>query len=164
MAQERIKKKGGKGLPAISTSSLPDIIFMLLFFFMVSTTMREVEMKVEVKLPSASEAQKLEKKSLASYVYIGPPSKMFAAQFGTAPRLQLNDYYATIDQIGEFIASEREKLKEEERNDLTTVLKVDGPTKMGVVTDLKQALRRAKAHKISYSAKDENANKEVSQD
>lgn len=152
--KQHIKKKGNKATPAISTSSLPDIIFMLLFFFMVSTTMREVEMKVDVKLPGATEVQKLEKKSLASYIYIGPPSKQFAQQFGTAPRLQLNDYYATIDQIGEFVASEREKIKEEERNDMTTVLKVDGPTKMGIVTDLKQALRRAKALKISYSAKD----------
>ena len=152
--QNRIKKKGDKGVPAISTSSLPDIIFMLLFFFMVSTTMREVDMKVDVKLPSATEGQKLEKKSLASYVYIGPPTKAFQAKFGTAPRLQLNDNYASIDQIGEFIASERDKLKEEERNDLTTVLKVNGPTKMGVVTDLKQSLRKAKALYISYSALD----------
>ena len=152
--QNRIKKKGDKGVPAISTSSLPDIIFMLLFFFMVSTTMREVEMKVGVNLPGATEGQKLEKKSLASYVYIGPPIQAFKAKFGTAPRLQLNDNYASIDQIGEFIASERDKLKEEERNDLTTVLKVDGPTKMGVVTDLKQSLRKAKALLISYSAQD----------
>ncbi len=153
--QNRIKKKGNKGLPAISTASLPDIIFMLLFFFMVSTTMREIEMQVQLTLPSATEGQKLEKKSLASYVYIGPPTKALQAKFGTAPRLQLNDTYASIDQIGEFIASERDKLKEEERNALTTVLKVDGPTKMGVVTDLKQALRKAKALLISYSAKEE---------
>ena len=153
--QNRIKKKGNKGLPAISTASLPDIIFMLLFFFMVSTTMREIEMQVQLTLPSATEGQKLEKKSLASYVYIGPPTKALQAKFGTAPRLQLNDTYASIDQIGEFIASERDKLKEEERNALTTVLKVDGPTKMGVVTDLKQALRKAKALLISYSAKED---------
>lgn len=157
--KQHIKKKGDKGTPAISTSSLPDIIFMLLFFFMVSTTMREVDMMVDVKLPGASEVQKLEKKSLASYIYIGPPSKQYAQQFGTAPKVQLNDYYANVDQIGEFIASEREKLKEEERNDLTTVLKVDGPTKMGIVTDLKQALRRAKALKISYSARDNSKDK-----
>lgn len=157
--QNRIKKKGNKGLPAISTASLPDIIFMLLFFFMVSTTMREIEMQVTLKLPTATEGQKLEKKSLASYVYIGPPTKALQAKFGTAPRLQLNDSYASIDQIGEFIASERDKLKEEERNALTTVLKVDGPTKMGVVTDLKQALRKAKALLISYSATDASKDK-----
>lgn len=152
--QNRIKKKGAKGLPAISTASLPDIIFMLLFFFMVSTTMRDTEMLVQQVLPNATEGQKLEKKSLASYIFIGPPAQALQAKFGTAPRLQLNDSYATINQIGEFIASERDKLKEEERNALTTVLKVDGPTKMGVVTDLKQALRKAKALHISYSAKD----------
>lgn len=152
--KQHIKKKGGKGLPAISTASLPDVVFMLLFFFMVSTTMREVDMKVDVKLPDATEVQKLEKKSLASYVYIGPPTKQFQSKNGTAPRLQLNDSYSTVEHIGDFIAAERDKLKEEERPDMTTVIKVDSPTKMGLVTDLKQALRRAKALKISYSAND----------
>lgn len=147
-----IKKKGDKETPAISTSSLPDIIFMLLFFFMVSTTMREVEMKVVNKLPQATEVQKLEKKSLVSYVYVGPPSKAFAAKYGTEPLIQLNNDFSTVNQIGEFIASEREKLNEADRNDLTTSLKVDSPTKMRIVTDIKQALRRANALKISYAS------------
>lgn len=147
-----IKKKGQKSVPAISTSSLPDIIFMLLFFFMVSTTMREVEMKVVNKLPSATEVQKLEKKSLVSYVYVGPPAKQFAAMYGTEPRIQLNNDFSSVAEIGEFIASEREKLSETDRPQLTTSLKVDGPTKMGIVTDIKQELRRANALKISYAA------------
>ncbi|MEG1606599.1 MAG: biopolymer transporter ExbD [Mucinivorans sp.] len=150
--KQHIKKKGQKGVPAISTSSLPDIIFMLLFFFMVTTTMREVEMKVALKLPEATEVQKLEKKSLASYIYIGPPAKQFQSKLGTAPRLQLNDNYATVSQVGEFIAAERDKLKEADRPDMTTVLKVNNTTKMGMVTELKQALRRASALRISYSA------------
>ncbi len=147
-----IKKKGGKDLPAISTSSLPDVVFMLLFFFMVSTTMREVEMKVELELPSATEIQKLEKKSLASYVYIGPPVAAYQAKLGSAPKIQLNDAFAEIRHIEEFIAAERDKLKEEERPEMTTVLKIDKPTKMGIVTELKQALRRARAQNIIYAA------------
>lgn len=149
-----IKKKGGKNSPALNTSSLPDIVFMLLFFFMVSTTMREVEMKVDVKLPDATEVQKLEKKSLVSYIYVGPPSKQFRAQLGDAPRIQLNDSYSNLEQIGEFVASERDKLKEEDRPEMTTSLKVNNETRMGVVTDIKQSLRRANALKISYAAKD----------
>lgn len=153
MAQN-IRKKGSKETPAVSTASLPDIIFMLLFFFMVSTSMREVEMQVKLELPNATEAQKLEKKSLASYIYIGPPNDM--AKYGTAPRIQLNNAYASIDQIGEFIAAERDKLKEEERPDMTTVIKVNKITHMGMVTDLKQALRRANALNIIYASNKDN--------
>lgn len=147
---DQIRKKGSKETPAVSTASLPDIIFMLLFFFMVSTSMREVEMQVKIELPDASEAQKLEKKSLASYIYIGPPNDM--GKYGTSPRIQLNNAYASIDQIGEFIAAERDKLKEEERPDMTTVIKVNKITHMGMITDLKQALRRANALNIIYAS------------
>ena len=91
-----IKKKGNKSLPPISTASLPDVIFMILFFFMVSTTMRDQELLVRYKLPEATEVQKLEKKSLVSYIHIGQPSLAMQAKFGTAPpypaeRLVQND-------------------------------------------------------------------------
>ena len=81
-----MKKKGDKSLPPISTASLPDVIFMILFFFMVSTTMRDQELLVRYKLPEATEVQKLEKKSLVSYIHIGQPSLVMQAKFGTAPR------------------------------------------------------------------------------
>lgn len=150
MAQ--FKRKGSKGTPGISTSSLPDIVFMILFFFMATTTMREVELKVQIKTPTASEAQKLEKKSLVSYIYVGPPTKDMAVHFGTAPRIQLNGAYSTLNNITEFVASERDKLKENERPDMTVSLKIDANTKMGQVTDIKQELRRANALSISYAA------------
>lgn len=155
MAQ--IRKKGDAETPGISTSSLPDIVFMILFFFMATTTMREVELKVQVASPSASEAQKLEKKSLVSYIYVGPPTKDLVRQFGTAPRIQLNGSYSTLPSIAEFVAAERDKLRENERPDMTISLKVDENTKMGMVTDIKQELRRANALSISYAAKKESA-------
>ena len=71
----KFRKKGGKSTPAISTASLPDIIFMLLFFFMVVTVMRESELKVQVQVPQATELTKLEQKSLVNYIYIGKPTK-----------------------------------------------------------------------------------------
>ena len=144
------KKKGDT--PGISTASLPDVVFMLLFFFMVSTTMREVEMKVDATTPKASEVQKLEKKSLVSYIYVGPPTKQFRARYGDAPRIQLNDNFATVELIGEFIASERDKLDEKDRPEMTVSIKANAKTKMGIITDIKQALRRANALKISYAA------------
>lgn len=147
-----MKKKGNKGLPPISTASLPDVIFMILFFFMVSTTMREQELLVRYRLPEATEVQKLEKKSLASYIHIGQPSLAMQSKFGTAPRIQLNDSYRSAKDIGDFVAAERDKLNEADKASMTIVLKADQNTKMGTITDVKQELRRANALKISYAA------------
>jgi biopolymer transport protein ExbD len=147
----RFKSKKGKESPAINTSSLPDIIFMLLFFFMVSTTMREVTVRVQQKMPEATEIQKLERKSLVSFIYIGEPKN--TKMFGTNARIQLNDVFANVDDISEFIAQERQARDEADRKLLTTSLKVDGMTKMGVVTDVKQELRKVGAFKINYSTR-----------
>lgn len=147
-----MKKKGGKGVPPVSTASLPDIIFMLLFFFMVTTTMREQELLVRFKLPEASEVQKLEKKALASYIYVGPPSTHLQGKFGTTPRIQLNDSYHTAQEIGEFIAAEKDKLNESDRALMTVSIKADEMTRMGIITEVKQELRKANALKINYAS------------
>jgi len=152
----RFKKKGGKETPGISTASLPDIIFMLLFFFMVTTVMRETELLVKVSSPSAKEVQKLEKKSLVSFIYVGEPVK---DKLGTNTRIQLNDAFGTLEAIPEFIAKEREARDEADRKFLTTSLKVDKDTKMGIVTDIKQKLRRVGAFKINYSVTQEQEKK-----
>jgi len=149
----KFRKDGKKDLPAISTASLPDIVFMLLFFFMVATTMREVDLNVDVMVPEAKEVTKLEKKDLVSNIYVGVPMRKFQKNFGTEPRIQLNDQFATVDDIQAFIASERESRKEELRNKLTTSLKVDQYTKMGIVTDIKQELRKASSLKLNYSTR-----------
>ena len=147
-----IRKKGSKEVPAISTASLPDVIFMILFFFMVSTSMKETDLRVQVALPQATEVQKLEKKSLVSYIYVGQPTAPYQQRFGTAPRIQLNDAYHTPQDILDFIASERDNLKENERNSMTVCIKADKNTRMGIVTDIKQELRKANALRVSYAA------------
>jgi len=148
----RFRKEGSaKELPSISTGSMPDIIFMILFFFMVTTTMREVTLKVRVTPPEATEVQKLDKKSLVSFIYIGPPTQ--SKLYGTESRIQLNDAYRTINDIPEFIYSEREQRNEADRQLLTTSLKVDKEVRMGVVTDVKQQLRQVGAFKINYSTR-----------
>ncbi len=146
----RFKKKGSKELPAVSTASLPDIVFMLLFFFMVSTTMRENTLLVKISAPQATEVQKLEKKSLVSFIYVGPPMRK---QLGTESRIQLNDQFATTNDIQDFIHQEREARDEVDRKFLYTSLKVDMETKMGIVTDIKQELRKVGAFKINYSTR-----------
>ena len=149
----KFRKEGGKDIPAISTASLPDIVFMLLFFFMVSTTMREVDLKIQNKLPSASQVTKLEKKSLVSTIYVGQPKLVFQKNFGTEPVIQLNDQIAKVEAVGNFIAAERESRKEEDRNKMTVSLKVQDITKMGIITDIKQELRKAQALKLNYSVR-----------
>jgi len=151
----KFRKKGGKEVPPISTASLPDIVFMLLFFFMVSTTMREVTYKVEITLPQATELSKLEKKSLVSYIYVGEPLKQYQKTFGVAPRIQLNDQFANVGDVQDFIIAEREARDEAERPLMITSLKVDENTTMGIITDIKQELRKSAALHINYSARQE---------
>ena len=146
----RFKKKKSGGAQKINTSALPDIIFMLLFFFMVTTTMREVTLIVKVIPPEATEVQKLEKKSLVSYIYVGVPLK---TQFGTESRIQLNDAFADPNEIAEFVATERESKDEADRKFLVTSIKADKATRMGVITDIKQELRKVGAFKINYSSR-----------
>ena len=147
------RKAGKGGSPEISTASLPDIVFMLLFFFMVTTSMRDSTVMAKTDVPSATEVKKLQKKSLVSYINVGPPLPKYQTVFGAEPRIQLNDQFSTIDEIQQFIVSEREKKKEYERPQMTTSLKVDADTKMGIVVDIKQALREANALKINYSTR-----------
>ena len=149
----KFRKKGKKGQPAVNTASLPDIVFMLLFFFMVTTVMRETTLKVENITPKATEVQKLEKKSLVAYLYIGKPVKNLQGAFGTAPRIQLNDAFKTVDDIPLFVEMEKESRDEAERNKITWSLKVDSKTKMGIVTEVKQELRKVNALKLNYSTK-----------
>lgn len=149
----KFRKDSAKEVPAINTSALPDIVFMLLFFFMVSTTMKEVETKVSNKLPSASEVKKLEKKSLVSYIFVGEPKEQFRKLYGTEPRIQLNDQFANIGEIPDYIEIERQQRDEKEVPLMTTSLKVDENTKMGIVSDIKQELRRVSALKINYSTR-----------
>jgi len=146
-------KGGKKEVPAITTASLPDIMFMLLFFFMVSTTLRENELKVTNTLPFATEITKLEKKSLVTYIFIGSPRKEFQASLGTDSRIQLDDAFAKVGELGSYIASEREKRDEVDRPKMTVSLKADEKTKMGIITEIKTELRKAEALKINYSAK-----------
>jgi biopolymer transport protein ExbD len=148
----KFTRKRDKGSPAISTASLPDIVFMLLFFFMTVTTMREVELKVQFNPPTATEVTKLEDKSLISYIYVGSPTKAMQKQYGESPRIQLNDAIEDLSQIAPYIQAERENQDPADRPKMTTALKIDKDVKMGIVTDIKQELRRVRALKINYVA------------
>ena len=149
----KFKKKKTGDLPAISTASLPDIVFMLLFFFMVATVMRDSTLMVKNILPAADQIQKLDKKDRVMYIYAGKPSSRYSDKYGTQARIQLNDKFSTVGEIGAFVLAERASKRQELQNVLTTALKVDGDTKMGSITDIKQELRKVNALKINYTTR-----------
>ena len=146
------KKKDGD-LPAVSTASLPDIVFMLLFFFMTVTTMKDSSLMVANTLPNASEIKKLEKKDRVIYIYVGTPTQEYQKVFGTEPKIQLNDKFAEVRDIAAFVASERASKREELVPFLITALKVDKKANMGIVGDIKQELRKVNALKINYTTR-----------
>lgn len=141
-------KKKTKASQEIPTSALPDIIFILLFFFMVATTVRPNEVKVKNTLPKITQAQKLDQLNVLSQIYIGRPSDV--KNFGKEARIQVNDVFITPEAIPKFVEEERVKLAEK-RNLLEIQFKIDKEAKMGIVTDVQQKLRDVSARKINYS-------------
>ena len=149
----KFKRKNEGESPKISTASLPDIVFMLLFFFMVATVMRDSTLMVVNVLPTADQIQKLDKKDRVMYIYAGKPSSRYSDKYGSGARIQLNDKFATVEEVGAFVLAERAAKRQELQNVLTTSLKVDGQTKMGLVSDIKQELRKVQALKINYTTR-----------
>lgn len=153
----KFAKKKDAGLPAVNTASLPDIVFMLLFFFMTVTVMKDSSLKVENVLPNASETKKLEKKDRVIYIYVGAPTSQYASQFGKEPKIQLNDKFADPSAVGDYILQERAKKAQELQNVLTTALKVDKNANMGLISDIKAELRKVNALKVNYTTYDGDA-------
>lgn len=115
--------------------------------------MREVTLKVRNDKPFATEIKKLERKSLVTYIYVGKPTKMYEAQLGSEPVLQLDDAIARVNEIRNFVITKREEINEAERPLMTVSIKADENVKMGLITDIKQELRKANSLKINYSTR-----------
>ncbi|MBL7856212.1 MAG: biopolymer transporter ExbD [Cyclobacteriaceae bacterium] len=143
-------KKKTKTKQEIPTSSMPDVVFMLLFFFMVTTKMRESSIEVQQRIPQATQLRKLAKKSLISYLYIGEPRKI--EQFGKEPKIQANDVFIEPKDIIQWVNMEKSELDEVERDAITISLKVDSEAKRGIIADVETELRKANARKILYSS------------
>jgi biopolymer transport protein ExbD len=143
-------KKRKKGIPAVNTAALPDIVFMLLFFFMVTTTMRETDLQIEApSLPSATEVKKLEHKSLVSTIYVG---KAKDTKYGIGyNKIQLNDKIASADQVPAFIINARLKVAENEIPFMTTSIKAAKESSVGTIIDIRLKLRDVNALKVNYS-------------
>ena len=132
----KFNKKRSNAKQEIPTASMPDIIFMLLLFFMVATTLREVDVYVKFKLPEAVAIEKIENKRLISYIWVG--------QSG---RIQLNDNIVQIEDIQDIMYKKRVELP-----NVIVSLRVDKGSDMGIINDIQQALRKADARRINYSA------------
>lgn len=142
-------KKKANTKQEIPTSALPDIIFMLLFFFMVTTVLREVTINVKQRIPEATQLRKLERKSLVSYLYVGEPKK--TEQWGSEPRIQANDQFIEPKDVILWVNQEKDKLDENERDQITIAMKVDKEAKRGLISDIELQLRKANARKLLYT-------------
>lgn len=132
-------------VPGLNTSSLPDLIFSVLFFFMIVTHMRKVTLKVKYRVPQGTELTRLVRKSAVSYIYIGKGADGHT-------EIQINDKIASIDDVADYAAEEKKHMSPADQQQMTVSIKADRNTPMGIITDVKQALRHAKTLKISYSA------------
>lgn len=139
-------------VPGLNTASLPDLIFSVLFFFMIVTHMRQETLKVRYQVPQGTQLTRLTKKSTVSHVYIGEPSADMVSAMGKGTRIQYNDKYVTPQELARYLAAERERMAPEDRERMTVSLKGDLHTKMSVVKEVKQALRQANVLRVSYSA------------
>ena len=147
-------KKSDREMPEMNTSSLPDLIFTILFFFMCVVSMREVTLQVKFTTPQGTELEKLTKKSAVSYIYVGPPTDQLRAQLGSGTRIQLNDRFAEPREVMDFVAQERQGMMNQAEQVIS--IKADQKTKMGIITDIKEVLRKSWALRINYSASRRN--------
>ena len=145
----KFKKKKGGDLPAISTASLPDIVFMLLFFFMVATVMRDNNLLVQNTLPSANQVEKLSK-DRTTFIYAGPPSKNYQKKYGTEARIQINDKFVGLESVKPAVIEARTGMREELQDKFVVGFKVDKETNAGLISDIKQELREINALKVIY--------------
>jgi len=144
----KFKKKKGGDLPAISTASLPDIVFMLLFFFMVVTVLRDSNLMVKQTIPKGDQVEKL-KKDRSVFIFAGKPASGYE-RFGTEAKVQIGDKFTDVTNIKFALEESRRKLRPELQDKVMVALKVDGETNSGLISDIKQELRDQNLLKIMY--------------
>jgi len=142
-------KRKTREVPGLNMTSMPDLIFTVLFFFMIVTHMRSVPLKVKYEVPAGTELTKLNRKSAVTYIYIGKP---VVGSEKDGERIQINDKFVSLNEVASYILVEKEAMIPEDQERMTVSIKADKSTSMGVITDVKQELRKANANVINYSA------------
>lgn len=155
----QIRRRRHHSVPALNTAALPDLIFTVLFFFMIVTHMQKVAVKVKYRTPQGTELTRLTKKSAVSYIYIGRPNAGMRHAYGNDYRVQLNDKFASPAEVADYVSAERDRMSPEDQQQMTVSIKADRGTHMQLINDVKQALRQAKALRINYSATEQGRGK-----
>ena len=148
-------KHKGRRVPQLHTTALPDMIFTILFFFIMVTHLRQVTLKVQYRVPQGTQLTKLAKKSTTTYIYVGHPLKVMKGIDSPKTCIQVNDKIMDCDMVTDYMVEERKRLLPEDREQMTVVIKADRHTEMETIGQLKQALRKAGALRIHYSAEKE---------
>jgi biopolymer transport protein ExbD len=147
-------------LPELNTSSLPDLIFTVLFFFMIVTTMRSVPLKVGFVSPEGKTLSKIQKNNEMLYILAGYPVGKQQNPEGQPVIIQVADQIVPLDKVSEKVAEYKDNLMLDEQEKLTVVLKIDRHVPMGIVNDIKMALRKADVLKVHYTAASASQNEE----
>lgn len=145
----KIRRRKHRNVPSLNMASMPDLIFTVLFFFMIVTHMRTETPKVGMKVPEGKELTKPARKRAITNLYIGTDNN------GTT-RIQIGEHFVTMDMVGNYIQSIYSSLSDEDRELYTINIKADRYIPMGVITDVKQELRKAGTLNIRYSATEES--------
>lgn len=150
----KFQKNKGKEMPALSTASLPDIVFIMLFFFMVSTVLKEADLLVDIEKPTAEASIVLEKKELVDYIYAGVPVESLQGKFGSTPRIQLDDQIVSSPfDIRAFITAKRQNRAVEQRDFATTSIKADkDEVQMSLLDKIENELKEVEQLRINYAS------------
>ncbi|MEP0305382.1 MAG: biopolymer transporter ExbD, partial [Maribacter dokdonensis] len=132
-------------------ASLPDIVFILLFFFMTVTVMKNQNLLVENTLPTATETEKLDKKDRVIEIYVGKPTSEAKTNLGDEPRIQMDNKFITVDEVGDYALQALSSMPQHLRSVATVSIKADVGVKMGIIEDLKSQLRMVNLLKINYT-------------
>ena len=153
----RFRQHIDREVPALNLAALPDLIFTVLFFFMIVTHMRQVETHVRYQLPQGTEVGQEANKTGLVYILIGESLTPNPSPKGEGSKMiQVNDRMVRVDEVAQCINRICEEMTEEERQRLTVCIRADRNTEMGIINDVKQQLRRAGALNIYYAAKKQN--------
>lgn len=139
-------------IPELNTASLPDLIFTILFFFMLVTHMRKTTVKVKYQVPQGTELTKLVKKSATSYIYIGTPTDATGEALGDSMCVQLNDKIVDLKDIKGYLAKERQTMSAVDRKQMSASVRADKNTPMGMINNIKQSLRESNVLKVNFAA------------
>lgn len=148
----RLYRNRNHDIPALNTASLPDLIFSILFFFMLVVHMRKATVHVKYQVPTATELSRLYNRSSVQYIYIGRPVNKLGQVDGKETVVQLNDHLTSIPEIRNYLIRLSAALPPEQRRQLSVSIKADRHVDMGTIMDLKQALREANVLNLNFTA------------